>query len=94
MDCDRVLFSGHALRRLFERGLGKGAILDVIEQGEVIGEYLDDRPYPSYLLLSRVDSQPIHVVLARDSDTGTCYVVTAYRPDPELWSADFSKRRR
>lgn len=47
MDCAEVVFSGHAIRRMFERTLGRDAILDVVWGGEVIAEYPDDRPYPS-----------------------------------------------
>ena len=49
MDCAKVVFTGHAIRRMFERGLGPDAILDVVRGGEVIAEYPDDSPYPSSL---------------------------------------------
>jgi len=94
MRCDRVLFSGHAVRRMFERGLTKDDILRVIRNGEVIGDYPDDRPYPSCLMLGTSGPTPIHVVVAMDVPEGACYVVTAYVPDPGLWSADFRTRRK
>jgi hypothetical protein len=93
MDCSRVVFSGHALRRMFERGLGTNAILDTIKEGEVIADYPDDRPYPSFLLLGTAAEQPIHVVVAHDAESGSCFVVTAYHPEPGLWSDDFKTRR-
>jgi hypothetical protein len=36
---------------------------------------------------------PLHALVARHHETGNCYVVTAYRPDPELWGTDFKTRR-
>lgn len=93
MDCAEVVFSGHAIRRMFERGLGRDAILDVVRGGEVIAEYPDDSPYPSSLVLGFVAGEPVHAVVARDPQTGACFVVTAYRPDPVKWSNDFRKRR-
>jgi|GEM_PF-7113110 hypothetical protein len=37
---------------------------------------------------------PVHVLVARESGTGNCHVVTVYRPDPALWSSDFKTRRQ
>jgi len=48
-DFDRVLFSGHAVRRMFERGLSKDDVLGIVRDGEVIADYPEDEPYPSYL---------------------------------------------
>jgi len=36
----------------------------------------------------------LHVVLAYNQATRTGYVVTAYVPDPKLWSKDFKTRRK
>jgi hypothetical protein len=93
MDCSEVRFSGHAVTRMFERGFSKDDVLTAIEQGEVIADYLDDRPYPSRLLLAYLGTRPLHVVVARDPASGVCFVVTAYPPDPAIWSADFTARR-
>jgi len=93
-DFDRVLFSGHAVRRMFERGLSKDDVLGIVRDGEVIADYPEDEPYPSYLLLGFVRDRPVHVVLAHDSESGTAVIVTAYEPEPELWSEDFKTRRQ
>ena len=89
-----ILFSGHAVRRMFERGLGKDDALSIVREGEVIADYPDDVPYPSYLLFGFVRGRPVHVVLAHDGESDTAVVVTAYEPDPEIWSEDFRTRRR
>ena len=36
---------------MFERGIGKEAVIEVIRTGEVIVSYPDDYPYPSFLML-------------------------------------------
>lgn len=92
MDCTNITFSGHALRRLFERGIAPECVRHAIEAGEIIADYPDDRPHPSMLLLGFVDGMPLHVVTACDP-AGACIIITAYRPDPLLWSADFRTRR-
>jgi len=84
MDCSEVRFSGHAVTRMFERGLSRADILIAIQQGEVIADYPEDRPDPSRLLLGYPGTQPIPVVVAQDPESGVCFVVTAYPPTRSL----------
>jgi len=93
MDCERISFSGHAVQRMFERGIGKEAVIDVIRTGEVIASYPDDYPYPSFLMLGFKKAPPIHVVVARDDKDGNCYVITVYLPKAGIWQAGFRERR-
>ena len=94
MECRSIRFSRHAFERMFERAVSPGAVGRILAQGETIAYYPEDRPYPSTFLLGYDEAGPIHVVAARDMATGICYVITVYRPDPALWSADFRTRRR
>jgi hypothetical protein len=93
MECASLRFTGHALRRMFERELDRDGVASVVRGGEVIARYPDDRPFPSQLLLGFVDSGAVHVVVAQDPASGACFVVTAYRPDPAVWTPDFKTRR-
>ncbi|MCD4823898.1 MAG: DUF4258 domain-containing protein [Phycisphaerae bacterium] len=93
MNCKHVLFSGHAIRRMFQRGLSKDDVLAVTRKGEIIANYSDDIPYPSCLILGIVRNLPVHVVLALDEPRQTGIVVTAYVPDLKLWADDFKTRR-
>jgi hypothetical protein len=94
MDCKRVVFSGHAIQRMFERGISRDAVLAVIAQGETIAEYADDKPYPTRLVLGVMEPKPVHVVLAFDGVAGACIIVTVYEPTLENWSGDFREGRR
>jgi hypothetical protein len=93
MECKDIVFSGHAVQRMFERGIDEKDLYEVIAEGELIDEYPGDKPFPSMLLLGQVSNQAIHVVLGVDSQTGVCYVITVYLPDPGLWLMGFRKRR-
>ncbi|MEQ9370864.1 MAG: DUF4258 domain-containing protein [Coleofasciculus chthonoplastes F3-SA18-01] len=93
MDCQNLVFSRHAIQQMFLRRISKGDVKTVVAYGEVIEENLDDTPFPSYLLLYFVEGKPIHVVFSYDESTDTGYVVTAYRPDPNLWTNNFRTRR-
>ncbi len=93
MTCGRVIFSGHAIKRMFEREIGQDDVLGVIAAGETIAEYPEDRPYESRLLLGLVRGRAIHVVVARDIGNSTCIVVTVYEPKLEQWESDFRRRK-
>lgn len=69
-------------------------MLRIIHEGEMIASYPDDTPFPSILILGFENRVPIHVVVAKKPGTGTCFVATAYRPDPDLWNNDFKMRRQ
>ncbi|WP_293653943.1 DUF4258 domain-containing protein, partial [Thiolapillus sp.] len=47
LDCSSLKFSGHAVSRMFERGIRKEDVVQAVNDGEVIQRYPDDRPYPS-----------------------------------------------
>ena len=93
MDFDIVIFSGHAVRRMFERSVDADSVHHVLRSEVVIAEYPDDRPFPSRLLLAFVGDRPLHVVAALDADTRACYVVSVYEPDSGLWDESFRMRR-
>ena len=92
MDCKQVRFSRHAIERMFERAIADTDVLDALRHGEIVEEYSDDTPYPSRLLLGWCGGQPLHVVAAHDKASGSCIVITAYRPDATLWGNDFKTR--
>ena len=93
MNCKTINYSRHAFERMFERAITPEVVEKIIAQGEVIANYLDDSPYPSALVLGFDQNRPIHLVLAQNQETGACYVVTVYVPDPSLWSESFKQRR-
>ena len=94
MEYERVVFTRHAIQRLFERGLNKDDVLEVIKSRDIIAEYQDDEPFPSYLILGFIEGKPLHVVVAEDTESHICYVVTVYIPDPGLWDSVFKGRSR
>jgi len=79
---------------MFDRGIGKEAVIEVVTNGETIAEYPDDKPYPCKLILGFIGDTPLHVVLAEDNDTLTGIVVTTYEPESPLWNDDYRNRRQ
>jgi len=84
----------HSLERMFERGISREAVKEVLRKGEIIEDYPDDRPYQSALFFGWINDEPLHVVAALDSLTGWCYIITAYKPDLEHFESDYKTRRQ
>ena len=90
---DKLVFRVHALLRMFERRISINDVNAVVGRGETIEDYPDDKPYPSRLLLGWRGARPLHVVVADNLSENELIVITAYEPDPELWEADFRRRK-
>lgn len=84
----------HALERMFERGVTRREVMDVLLAGEVIEEYPTDYPFPSVLMLGKPDDTPLHVVVAFDSERETIYIIAAYCPDILHFLDDYKTRRK
>jgi hypothetical protein len=93
MKCEKIFFSAHAVKRMFERSISKEVIIRAIKTGEVIEEYPDDKPFPSVLVLGGIDGAVLHVVLALNAAPAVCHVITVYIPDHLKWNEDFRRRR-
>ena len=93
VNCKTLKFSGHAIRRMFEREINKQDVRAAVDTGEVIMQYPDDQPFPSMLLLGYSKQRPLHVVIGVDEQTETCYVVTVYVPDVSKWEDDLKTRK-
>jgi len=89
----RLKLRQHAHERSFQREISRDDIRHVLETGETIREYPEDKPFPKYITLGWTEEgRPIHVVAADDEDEGVTYVITVYEPDPDRWTDDFRKR--
>ena len=92
MDCKRIMIGEHSFRRMFEREITTEDVLASVRTGDVIKEYPDDKPYPSFLILNFINARPVHVVVARSEKDEVCFVVTVYEPDISIWSKDFKTK--
>jgi hypothetical protein len=63
---------------MFARSINTTSVKTAISNGEIILEYLDDKPYPSFLMLWFDNNEPLHVVVAQNRQDDSCYIITAY----------------
>ena len=89
----KIEWKKHALKRLFERGLRRQAVLNMLNRCEIIESYIQDKPLPSFLLLGYDDEEPLHVVLALDEANDLLWIITVYKPTLDEWKGGFKKRR-
>jgi hypothetical protein len=89
------LISDHGYDELAKDGILDGEVLAGIATAIVIEDYPDRLRGPSVLVLQQdADSRPVHVLWGIPAGRRSPVVlVTAYRPDPELWDDDFKRRR-
>jgi len=91
---NRVIFKNHAVLRMLERGITKSEVLHVIDEGEVIEQYPDDKPYPSSLMFGMAGNRPLHVVVACNEEEQVRIVVKVYSPDTSIFMGDFRTRKK
>jgi len=65
---------------------------EVVERGEIIESYMDDKPYPSFLVLGYSDGIALHVVYAKD-ESNNIIIITAYKPSLAKWQNDLKTRK-
>lgn len=90
----RLLFLPHTIRQMTRPYpmLTSGEVANVIETGEVIEDYPEDRRGHSCLIFARgLNERPVHVLCSPKDDY--LAVITAYVPDPQKWTTDYRVRR-
>ena len=87
--------SRHGYRELAADDIVLEEVLAGISAAAVVEDYLDSRMEPSVLVLQHDRTgRPLHVMWGVPKATGTpAILVTAYRPAPERWSTDFTRRK-
>lgn len=79
---------------MMERNISRREVKEVLLHGEIIEDYQDDKPLPSFLALGfNRNRKPLHVVAAIDKKTNWCYIITVYRPDLTYFKKDYKTRR-
>lgn len=93
---DRVYYTRHSKTEMKTEEFGQifeTEVYEAILNGEIIEEYMNDKPYPSILVLGHtLLKRPLHIVCAYDKIENTVIIVTVYQPNPNLWTV--YKRRK
>ena len=89
----QLKFTDHARIEMAKDRISVHEVLKAIENGKVIEEYEEHKPFPRCLLYGKSDDKPIHAVFALPQHVNMLIVVTVYIPDPKRW-IEFERRRK
>ncbi len=90
-----VRVSEHGYDELSADGLFAREVIEGIETALLVEDYPDYPKGPCVLVLQKdVLGGPLHVVWGiPKGHVSPAVLITAYRPDPELWEENFLRRR-
>lgn len=90
-----VRISEHGYDEMHNENILARDVIAGVFNGVVVEDYPAYAKGPCVLVLqSDQDGAPLHIVWGIPKDrVSPAVVVTAYRPDPELWSDDFLRRK-
>ena len=90
-----VRISEHGYDQLAADGLLARDLVSSVPSAELLEDYPGFPKGPCVLVLQQIEAgTPVHAVWGMPrGQSSPAVLVTAYRPDPELWSADFRRRK-
>ena len=92
---DKIRVSQHAFRRFQTYGITSDDLLSSIGGAILLESYPHYYTGPSILVLQYdANGAPLHAVWGIETGTSEpAVLITAYRPDPALWTDDFRTRK-
>jgi Domain of unknown function (DUF4258) len=91
-----VRITDHGYDELSSDNLLAREVVEGVSEAVIVEDY-PDYPKGSCVLVLQIDreQQPVHVVWGiPKGHTSPAVLITAYRPDPEIWEDDYLRRRK
>lgn len=92
---ERISWSAHAVIKMRAEGLRKNDIEQSLRSCAIIEDYdMQGRPFPGCLVLSWIDANPVHSVIAIDQRSDRIFIITVYKPSSARWLNDWKTRKQ
>ena len=89
---EKIRWTNHVMVRLLQRNINQSDIENAILNGEIIEEYENDYPYPSFLVYGiNLNNEVLHIVCGSNGEE--LWIITAYYPDNIEWENDMKTRK-
>jgi len=89
---DTIFWKNHILQRMRDRDISVYDVLSALQNPDIIEEYRDDRPFPSFLILGYTKERPLHIVVAINTSDNEIHLITVYIPDSSIWDDSFRRK--
>ena len=89
----KIYWTYHVNMRLRGRSISRRAILDSVDDYEIIEENPEDKYLPSYLVYTVYEGVVFHILYAVDINGDNVRIITVYRPSLYDWDEDLKTRR-
>lgn len=95
VDKGDIRISDHGYDEMAEDAISARDIISGLPDAVLLEEYPDYPKGPCILVLEKdAEEKPLHVVWGIPKGAhAPAVIVTAYRPDPEIWTNDYLRRR-
>ncbi|MCX6873298.1 MAG: DUF4258 domain-containing protein [Verrucomicrobia bacterium] len=90
----RIEWRKHVLQKLAERNIPHHAIREVLLQGELIREYVYDKPFAFALFLGYASGARRCTSWQLVTKQAASFVITVYEPSLEIIEADYRTKRK
>ncbi len=89
----KVFWTYHVNMRLAGRHILRDELFEATESYEIIESYPEDKYLPSYLVWAASEGGPFHFLVGVDVEGDNVRIVTAYRPNVDVWESDLKSRK-